>query len=37
MDDIVEEGIVVYWNYKENKKSSKDDNIYGWLRYIIEF
>jgi len=26
-----------HWNYKENKKSSKDDNIYGWLRHIIEF
>ena len=37
MDDIEEEGIAAHWNYKENKKSSKDDNIYGWLRHIIEF
>ena len=37
MDDIAEEGIAAHWNYKENKKSSKDDNIYGWLRHIIEF
>jgi len=37
MDDIAEEGIAAHWNYKENKKNSKDDNIYGWLRHIIEF
>ena len=37
MDDIAEEGIAAHWNYKENKKSSKDDNIYGWLMHIIEF
>ena len=37
MNDIAEEGIAAHWNYKENKKSSKDDNIYGWLRHIIEF
>ena len=37
MDDIAEEGIAAHWNYKENKKSSKEDNIYGWLRHIIEF
>ena len=37
MDDIAEEGIAAHWIYKENKKSSKDDNIYGWLRHIIEF
>lgn len=37
MDDIAEEGIAAHWNYKENKKTSKDDNIYGWLRHIIEF
>ncbi|EEU33099.1 RelA/SpoT family protein [Fusobacterium vincentii 3_1_36A2] len=37
MDKIAEEGIAAHWNYKENKKSSKDDNIYGWLRHIIEF
>ena len=37
MDNIAEEGIAAHWNYKENKKSSKDDNIYGWLRHIIEF
>ena len=37
MDEIAEEGIAAHWNYKENKKSSKDDNIYGWLRHIIEF
>ena len=36
-DDIAEEGIAAHWNYKENKKTSKDDNIYGWLRHIIEF
>ena len=37
MDEIAEEGIAAHWNYKENKKSSKDDNIYGWVRHIIEF
>lgn len=37
MDEIAEEGIAAHWNYKENKKSSKDDSIYGWLRHIIEF
>ena len=34
MDDIAEEGIAAHWNYKENKKSSKDDDIYGWLIHI---
>ena len=37
MDYIAEEGVAAHWNYKENKKTSKDDNIYGWLRHIIEF
>lgn len=36
MDEIAEEGIAAHWNYKENKKSSKDDAIYGWLRNILE-
>lgn len=36
MDDIAEQGIAAHWNYKEGKKTSQEDNIYGWLRNIIE-
>ncbi len=36
MHEIAEEGIAAHWNYKENKKTTTEDNIYGWLRNIIE-
>ncbi|MBS9776315.1 MAG: bifunctional (p)ppGpp synthetase/guanosine-3',5'-bis(diphosphate) 3'-pyrophosphohydrolase [Fusobacterium sp.] len=36
MDEIAEEGIAAHWNYKENKRTTQEDNIYGWLRDIIE-
>lgn len=36
MDKIAEEGIAAHWSYKEKTKVSKKDQIYGWLRNIVE-
>lgn len=36
MDQIAEEGVAAHWNYKENGKFTKNDQIYGWLRQILE-
>ncbi|MEG0583857.1 MAG: bifunctional (p)ppGpp synthetase/guanosine-3',5'-bis(diphosphate) 3'-pyrophosphohydrolase [Cetobacterium sp.] len=36
MDKIAEEGIAAHWSYKEKTKVSKRDQIYGWLRNIVE-
>uniref|UniRef100_UPI002611510F RelA/SpoT family protein n=1 Tax=uncultured Cetobacterium sp. TaxID=527638 RepID=UPI002611510F len=36
MDRVAEEGIAAHWSYKEHKKVGKKDQIYGWLRNIVE-
>ncbi|MCX3067852.1 MAG: RelA/SpoT family protein [Cetobacterium sp.] len=36
MDRVAEEGVAAHWSYKENKKISKKDQVYGWLRNIVE-
>ncbi|MGL6114610.1 RelA/SpoT family protein [Cetobacterium sp. SF1] len=36
MDKIAEEGIAAHWSYKEKTKVGKKDQIYGWLRNIVE-
>lgn len=36
MDKIAEEGVAAHWSYKEHKKVTKQDQIYGWLRNIVE-
>lgn len=36
MDRVAEEGVAAHWSYKENRKVGKDDQIYGWLRKIVE-
>lgn len=36
MDKIAEEGVAAHWSYKENTKPTKKDQIYGWLRNIVE-
>ncbi len=37
MHEIAEEGIAAHWNYKEKKKNTKSDNVYSWLRKILEW
>lgn len=36
MDRVAEEGVAAHWSYKEHKKVGKKDQIYGWLRNIVE-
>ena len=36
MDKVAEEGIAAHWSYKEHTKVTKSDQIYGWLRNILE-
>lgn len=36
MNIIAEEGIAAHWSYKEKTTVSKNDQVYGWLRGIIE-
>ena len=36
MDKIAEEGVAAHWSYKENRKITKDDQIYGWLKNLVE-
>ncbi|MGL4402924.1 MAG: RelA/SpoT family protein [Fusobacteriaceae bacterium] len=36
MNIIAEEGIAAHWSYKEKTTISKNDQVYGWLRGIIE-
>ncbi|MGL5964029.1 MAG: RelA/SpoT family protein [Fusobacteriaceae bacterium] len=36
MNVIAEEGIAAHWSYKEKTVVSKNDQVYGWLRGIIE-
>ncbi|MGL4867770.1 MAG: RelA/SpoT family protein, partial [Cetobacterium sp.] len=36
MDRVAEEGIAAHWSYKENRKISKKDQVYGWLKNIVE-
>ncbi len=37
MHRIAEEGIAAHWNYKEKTKQSRRDNVYSWLRQILEW
>lgn len=36
MDRVAEEGIAAHWSYKEKSRVGKKDQIYGWLRNIVE-
>ena len=36
MDKVAEEGVAAHWSYKENTKVTKSDQVYGWLRNILE-
>lgn len=36
MDQVAEEGVAAHWAYKERRKTNKDDQIYGWLRNIVD-
>lgn len=36
MNMIAEEGIAAHWSYKEKVAVSKNDQVYGWIRGIIE-
>lgn len=36
MDKVAEQGVAAHWSYKENKKISQKDQVYGWLRNLIE-
>lgn len=36
MDKIAEDGVAAHWSYKEHKKVTKQDQIYGWLKNIVE-
>lgn len=36
MDRIAEEGVAAHWSYKEKTRVTKKDNVYNWLRDIIE-
>lgn len=37
MHVIAEEGIAAHWTYKEKNKSNRRDNVYSWLRQILEW
>lgn len=37
MHKIAEEGIAAHWNYKEKNKHNRRDNVYSWLRQILEW
>ncbi len=37
MHRIAEEGIAAHWKYKEKVTTNKSDNIYSWLRKILEW
>lgn len=37
MHAVAEDGIAAHWNYKEKNKNSKADNVYSWLRKILEW
>jgi RelA/SpoT family (p)ppGpp synthetase len=37
MHKIAEEGIAAHWAYKEKIKTNRRDNIYSWLRNILEW
>lgn len=36
MDRVAEEGIAAHWLYKEKTKATKNDQVYGWLRDILD-
>lgn len=36
MDKVAEEGVAAHWSYKEHTKVTKSDQIYTWLRNILE-
>lgn len=36
MERVAEEGVAAHWAYKEKRKTNKEDQIYGWLRNIID-
>lgn len=36
MDEIAEEGIAAHWSYKEKTSATKKDQVYGWIRGLIE-
>lgn len=37
MHRIAEEGVAAHWNYKEKNKHNRRDNVYSWLRQILEW
>lgn len=37
MHVIAEEGVAAHWTYKEKNKSNRRDNVYSWLRQILEW
>lgn len=37
MHRIAEEGIAAHWTYKEKTKQNRRDNVYSWLRQILEW
>ena len=37
MHKIAEEGIAAHWTYKEKNKHNRRDNVYSWLRQILEW
>ena len=36
MERVAEDGIAAHWSYKEKSKVTKEDQVYGWLRNILE-
>jgi GTP pyrophosphokinase/guanosine-3',5'-bis(diphosphate) 3'-pyrophosphohydrolase len=36
MNKVAEEGIAAHWSYKEKTKVSSKDQVYGWLRQLVE-
>lgn len=37
MHRIAEEGVAAHWSYKEKNKYNRRDNVYSWLRQILEW
>jgi len=37
MHEICEEGIAAHWSYKEKSKVTKNDQVYSWLKKILEW